>query len=310
MEQAPQIFDRDLLARRRTRAASDFASARFLHEEVGARLIERLDEIKRSFPFAVNLGAMDGHLTPQLLGQNGIERVLQLELCEELARQMQTTATNPEQARPTTTHLCQTIVADEEWLPLRPQSVDLVISNLALHWVNDLPGALAQIRMALKPDGLFMAAILGGETLFELRRCLMEAEMEATGGISPRLSPLTEVRDAGGLLQRAGLALPVVDRETITVTYADPIKLLYDLRAMGATNLTHNRPRKPLRRAVLMDALSRYRQHFTVEEGRVQATFEVIYLAGWAPHESQQKPAARGSGTHSLVEALLPKNQA
>ncbi len=290
MSDAPQIFDRQLLAQRRTRAASSFASARFLHEEVGTRLLERLSEIKRSFPLAVNLGAMDGHLTKQLIGQNGIESVVQFELCEALAQQGS-----------------NIVVADEEWLPLAPQTVNLIISNLALHWVNDLPGALAQIRMALKPDGLFMGAILGGETLFELRRCLMEAEMAATGGISPRLSPLTEVRDAGGLIQRVGLALPVVDREMITVTYADPIKLLYDLRAMGATNLTHNRPRKPLTRTVLMDALARYREHFTVEEDRVQATFEVIYLAGWAPHESQQKPSPRGSAKHSLVEALLPK---
>lgn len=287
MEQAPQIFDRTLLARRRARAVEGFVDARFLYDEVGERLIERLHEIKRSFPLAVNLGAMDGALSPQLIGHNGIEHVVELELCAAFS--------SPNNLR---------VVADEEWLPLRPQSVDLIVSNLALHWVNDLTGALAQVRMALKPDGLFMGTLLGGETLFELRRCLMEAELEATGGMAPRLSPLTELKDMGALLQRANLALPVVDRETITVTYTDPIKLLYDLRAMGATNLAHNRPRKPLRRAVLLDAMRRYRDYYTVEDGRVQATFEVLYLAGWAPHESQQKPLARGSAQHSMAAAL------
>ncbi len=189
MDQPPQIFDRQLLARRRARAAAGFAEARFLYDEVGDRLVERLGEIKRNFPVAVNLGAMDGAFTGSLVGANGIQDVIELELCPAFA------STNPKR-----------VVADEEWLPLRAQSIDLVISNLALHWVNDLPGTLAQIRMALKPDGLFMGAVLGGETLFELRRCLMEAEMEATGGISPRLSPLTELKDMGALLQRVGLA--------------------------------------------------------------------------------------------------------
>lgn len=290
MDSPPLIFDRTLLAHRRNRAAGSFANARFLHEEVGARLLERLDLLKRSFPLAVIPGAMDGYLTPQLLGRNGIERVIQFELSEALARQGQ-----------------NIVVADEEWLPLGPQSVDLIVSNLSLHWVNDLPGALAQARLALRPDGLFLASLLGGETLFELRRCLMEAEMEASGGISPRLSPLTDLRDMGGLLQRVGLALPVVDRDTLTVTYDDPVKLLYDLRAMGATNATLNRPRQPLRRAVLLDALRRYRTYYTVEDNRVQATFEVYYLAGWAPHDSQQKPLPRGSARQSLAEALTPK---
>ena len=291
MESIPQIFDRKLLAGRRGRAAGSFADARFLYDEIGQRLITRLAEIKRNFALAVNLGAMDGHLTP-LLKAHDIRDVIELELAEGLS------SPNPLRA-----------ISDEEWLPLKPQSIDLIISNLALHWVNDLPGALAQIRLALKPDGLFMGAVLGGETLFELRRCLMEAEMAALGGISPRLSPLTELRDMGALLQRAGLALPVVDRETITVTYADPIKLLYDLRAMGATNATHNRPRTPMRRTVLLDALRRYRDCFMVEDNRVQATFEVFYLSGWAPHESQQKPLPRGSAQHSLSDALKPLHQ-
>lgn len=290
MNEAPQIFDRHLLARRRSRAAERFKDARFLHEEVGARLIDRLGEINRTFPLAANLGAMDGHLTPQLMGKNGIEQVVQLELAPAFAQQ------NP-----------GIITADEEWLPLKPQSADLIVSNLALHWVNDLPGTLAQIKLALKPDGLLLASVLGGETLYELRRSFMEAELELCGGISPRLSPLADLRDMGALLQRVNLALPVVDRETITVTYTDPMKLLHDLRAMGATNVTHNRPRKPLRRAVLARMCDKYRELFTVEDGRVQATFEVFYLAAWAPHDSQQKPLPRGSAQHSLAQALTPK---
>lgn len=296
MSEAPQIFDRQLLARRRDRAAGDFAGSRFLHEEVGQRLLERLDAIKREFPLAVNLGAMDGHLTPHLLGRNGVKNVIQLELSEAMAREGARQGSG-------------VIVADEEWLPLKPQSCDLIVSSLALHWINDLPGALAQVRLALKPDGLFLAAVAGGQTLFELRQCLMEAELAATGGVAPRLSPLTELRDMGALLQRAGLALPVADREVITVTYSEPMKLLHDLRAMGAANLTHNRPRTPLRRAVLLDALARYRNNFTVGNGRVQATFEIFYLTGWAPHDSQQKPLPRGSAQHSLAAALKSLGQ-
>lgn len=284
------IFDRQLLRQRRNAAARDFAGSRFLHEEVGERLLERLSEIKRNFPTIINWGAMDGHLTPQLEKLPGAERVIQLEPAGAMLKGAAGLR----------------VVADEEWLPLAPASCNLIVSNLTLHWVNDLPGALIQARHALSPDGLFMASLLGGDTLYELRHSLLKAEAEITGRMAARLSPLTEVRDAGGLLQRAGLALPVVDRERITVTYGNPLRLLQDLKAMGARNTLLQR--HPLRRDVLLRAIELYQQDYMVEQGRVQATFEVLFMAGWAPHDSQQKPLRPGSAEHSLATALKPGN--
>jgi SAM-dependent methyltransferase len=284
------VFDRTLLRQRRNRCASHYAQANYLFTAAGERLTDRLEDIRRHFPVGVNLGCHDGALTPQLQQRAGTEHVFQLELSPVLAQLAQ--ANGP------------VAVADEEFLPIAPQSVNLVISNLALHWVNDLPGALIQIRQALKPDGLFLAALLGGDTLFELRRCLMEAELELCGGISPRLSPLTDIRDAGGLLQRAGFGLPAVDRDTLTVSYQNPLQLLKDLRAMGATNVSLNRPRTPLRRAVLLRTLQRYQDLFAESDGRVRATFEILFLTGWAPHESQQQPLKPGSAQTRLASAL------
>ncbi len=285
-----EVFDRFLLRQRRARAAAGFAAHRFLFDEVEDRLCDRLADVKRRFPLAVNLGAHDGGLTSKLSGLNGIETVLQLELSAALA--LRAASFGP------------VVVAEAECLPLAPASTDLMISALDLHWVNDLPGALLQIRQALKPDGLFLAALIGGETLGELGRCLMDAELELTGGASPRLSPFADVRDLGGLLQRAGFALPVVDRDRITVTYADPLKLLYDLRGMGATNVTKLRTKKPLRRAVLLRALQLYRENYAEADGRVPASFEIIYLSGWAPHASQPQALKPGSATHSLETVL------
>lgn len=290
MRAMQDVFDRRLLRARRNRAGPHFAASRFLFEAAGERLLDRLADIRRTFPITINLGCHDGHLTAGLRGRAGIERIIQLELSDQLAAQAAKHGA--------------VAVADEEFLPLAPQSVNLIISNLALHWVNDLPGALLQARSALKPDGLFLAALFGGDTLFELRRCLMEAELELCGGVAPRLSPLAEVRDAGGLLQRAGFALPAVDRDVITVSYQSPLQLLQDLRLMGATNATHNRPRTPLRRAVLMNALERYQRLFSEADGRVSATFEILFLTGWAPHESQQKALKPGSAQTRLADAL------
>jgi len=284
------VFDRPLLRRRRDRAAADYAQFRFLLDEVGARLCERLQDIRRQFPQAIVLGAGDGTLARTLTGHYGIEHLIQLELSNTLATQAQTAG--------------PVAVADEEFLPIKAASANLIISNLVLHWVNDLPGALLQIRHALQPDGLFVASVLGGDTLIELRRCLMEAEIELCGGAAPRLSPLTEIRDVGGLLQRAGFTLPAADRETITVTYSDPLRLLYDLRGMGATNALLARTRTPLRRGVLGLALHKYRTLYADTDGRVPASFEVITMTGWAAHESQQQPLRRGSATTRLADAL------
>jgi SAM-dependent methyltransferase len=197
------------------------------------------------------------------------------------------------------------LASDEELLPFKEQSLDLVISNLSLHWINDLPGALSQICRALKQDGLFLATMLGGETLKELREALMEAEIEIEGGLSPRLSPFAGIKDAGNLLGRAGFALPVADTETITVSYKDPIKLMSDLRGMGEANANAQRKTTFSRRATMMRAIEIYVEKFTNEEGLIPATFEIIYLTAWAPDESQQKPLQPGSGQLSLGDVFV-----
>jgi SAM-dependent methyltransferase len=198
----------------------------------------------------------------------------------------------------------EALVADEERLPFAPESFDLVLSNLSLHWVNDLPGCLLQIRRILKPDGLFLASMLGGESLVELREALLEAELATSGGASPRVSPFAEIADAAGLLQRAGFALPVTDLDSFTVRYATPFALLGDLRAMGATNILLARRRTPLRRATLMRMAEIYAERFADPDGRVRATVELVWVSGWAPHESQQKPLKPGSAKARLADAL------
>lgn len=195
-------------------------------------------------------------------------------------------------------------IPDNETLAAEPQSHDLVISNLCLHWTNDLPGMLMQIRQALKPDGFFLGAIFGGETLKELRAALSAAELSVRGGMSPRVSPFASLYDMAGLLQRAGFALPVADHETITVSYPDIYKLMHDLRGMGETNALTRRSNLPLTRKIVAEAQAHYQQRFGETDGRLPATFEIIFLAGWSPHESQQKPLKRGSAEHSLAGIL------
>ena len=201
-------------------------------------------------------------------------------------------------------NLCAAACADEELLPFAAHSLDLVISNLSLHWVNDLPGALAQIRAALRPNGLLLATLFGSETLKELRSALLDAEVEITGGAAPRVSPFTDVRDAGNLLTRAGFALPVVDTETVTVTYSDMFKLMADLRAMGEANTVLERPRVPTRRDVLLRAAALYADRFADDRGRLNATFQIITMTAWAPHASQQKPLRPGTASARLADAL------
>jgi NADH dehydrogenase [ubiquinone] 1 alpha subcomplex assembly factor 5 len=196
------------------------------------------------------------------------------------------------------------VAADPEFLPFRQASFDLIASVMALHWTADLPGVLVQLRQALKPDGLLLAAMLGGQTLVELRTALFEAELAEEGGVSPRVSPAIELGDAAALLQRAGFAMPVADSEMITVTYPDALALMRDLRAMGETNALAARRRNPMRRATLARAAAIYAERFSDKDGRIRASFEILFLAGWAPHPSQPQPLPRGSATHSLAEAL------
>jgi SAM-dependent methyltransferase len=285
------IFDRSLLFQRRDRAAASFSGHTFLLERVTGDIVERLGAVRRTFPVALNLGAYNGLLGRRLRSVAGIELVIDAEPSARLLE------------------LCgrPKVRADEEALPFREGSLDLVVSGLALHFVNDLPGTLVQIRRALKPDGLLLATLLGGATLHELRTALLAAEGEIEGGASPRVAPFADVRDLGSLLQRAHFALPVVDSETVTVTYPDPLRLMHELRAMGASNVLHARRRLPLRRRTLQRALEIYADRFGLGSGRVPATFEFITLTGWAPHESQQKPLQPGSAKARLADALGTK---
>lgn len=196
------------------------------------------------------------------------------------------------------------VVADEEWLPYAPASFDLIVSSLSLHWVNDLPGALVQIRRALKPDGLFIGALFGRATLGELREVLVEAELAECGGAGPRVSPFVDVRDAGGLLQRAGFALPVVDTDTITVSYTSALDLMRDVRGMGESNAVAERRRNFTRRSTLLRAAAIYADRYADEEHRIPATFQIVTLTGWAPHEAQPRPLRPGSAARRLSEAL------
>ena len=196
------------------------------------------------------------------------------------------------------------MAADEEALPFADASLDLVVSALALQFVNDLPGTLIQIKRALKADGLLLAAMIGGDSLSELREAFAEAESEIEGGISPRVSSFADIRDLGALLQRAGFALPVIDSDRVTVRYDNPLALMHDLRAMGATNILTERRRTPLKRATLQKMLEIYARRFADADGRLRATFEIVWLTGWAPHENQQKPLKPGAASRRLADAL------
>lgn len=286
-----RIFDRALVRKRRDRAAPNFANHDFLVREMAERLADRLLDVTRQFPLALDLGCHTGEMADTLAGRGGIETLVQADLSPRMADRAAANG-NP------------TIAADEEWLPFADNSFDLVISNLSLHWVNDLPGTLVQIRRILKPDGLFLAAMLGGETLKELRKALMHAEVAEEGGLSPRVSPFADVRDLGRLLQRAGFSLPVADGDTIAVRYADPMRLMADLRGMGETNAVAEQRKGLTRRATMLHALSKYADLFTGADGRMPATFQVLTMTAWKPHPSQQQPLKPGSGVVSLVEAL------
>ena len=284
------VFDRRLVRQNRDRAASGLGAHDFLFREVGERLADRLDDVTRRFPRALDLGCHAGELAATLRGRGGIEMLVQCDLSPAMARRAATNG-NP------------TLAANEELLPFAPESFDLVISNLSLHWVNDLPGCLVQIRQCLKPDGLFLATMLGGDTLAELRQALMEAELATTGGVSPRVSPFADLRDAGSLLQRAGFALPVVDGDRLTATYPDILALMRDLRGMGETNAVQARPRRFARRTLFAHADHLYRRT-AASDGRLPATFQILTMTAWAPDAAQQQALPRGSARTRLADAL------
>src|SRR5689334_20954900 len=286
MSSGSDIFDRRLLRLRRRRAGRS-TPATFLLDRVAADLDERLSAVLRKFDVAVDLGTPSDAVRRVLAANKNIGTVIVAGL---------DSADN---------HL--RVTADEEALPFAAGSLDLVVSALTLQFINDLPGTLIQIRRALKPDGLFLAALLGGETLGELRQAFAAAESEVEGGVSPRVAPFADVREMGALLQRAGFALPVTDVERLTVRYSSPFILMGELRRMGATNALAERRRTPLRRATLHRMAEIYAQRFADPDGKIRATFEVIWLSGWAPHESQQKPLRPGSARRRLADALGTK---
>ncbi|MBL4756281.1 MAG: methyltransferase domain-containing protein [Rhizobiales bacterium] len=288
MTQIPEIFDRALLRARRQRVAGEATNGDFLHDRIGRELAERVADISRQFEVAVDLGTHTGKLAMALENAPNVGHVITSDGCRNYLKNK--SGLN--------------VVADEEWLPFRAGCLDLIASNLQLQWANDLPGVFAQANQALKPDGLFMASMFGAGTLPELQASLLDAELDITGGASPRIVPLPDVREIGALLQRAGFALPVVDKDIIKVRYASPFDLMRDLRLMGVTNVATERSRKFLRRDVLLKAMEIYMERFAEPDGRIPATFSIIYLSGWHPHESQQKPLAPGSAKTRLADAL------
>jgi SAM-dependent methyltransferase len=286
MSSSPTIFDRRLLRRRQQRALA-LGPATFLIDRVAEELAERVSAVLRRFEHAVDLGTPTDAVVRALTASGKVATII---------------TAAPDAARRAACAL--RVAADEEALPFGDGSLDLVVSALALQLVNDLPGALIQIRRALKADGLLLAALIGGESLSELREAFAQAESEIEGGISPRVAPFADLREFGTLLQRAGFALPVVDSDRLTVRYRSVLALMQDLRRMGATNVLVERRRVPLKRATLARMAEIYAQRFADADGRLRASFEIVWLSGWTPHESQQKPLKPGSAVRRLADAL------
>lgn len=291
------IFDRQLKRNQRDRAAWLMPQTDPLLHTVAHNLLDRLQDCKKTFPSALCLGGSLQAVTRSIRCHGGIEKLIVMDASHDMVQRCKNDyhASNNENIETTF------VVGDEEFLPIKESSVDLVISCLGLHWTNDLPGAMIQSMLALKPDGLFLAAILGGETLKELRIACTIAQMEREGGISPRISPLAQVRDAGNLLTRAGFNLPGVDVDEYTVKYPSALELIEHLRAMGETNAL-SQMNAMLKRDTALATAAIYDSMFASEDGTVPATFQVIYMTGWKEHSSQQKPKRRGSATVSFKD--------
>jgi SAM-dependent methyltransferase len=290
-----KVFDRRLHARRRTRAAAGYGAHSFLKQAAAEDIVLRLSAINRKFDRVLDLGAHDGTLSralksdPALAGRVG---------------DVFSTDLSPAFVKPP-----MGVVADEEALPFADGAFDLVVSALSLHWVNDLPGVLVQIRRALKPDGLFIGVVLGGRTLTELRQSLLAAEEEIRSGAANRISPFMDVIDGAGLLQRTGFAMPVADNDTRLVRYANPLRLLDDIRGMGETSAPASRDAPRLTRSILARAMEIFAQRFSDPDGRIRATFEFVAMSGWAPAPDQPKAKRPGSATMRLADALGVKEQ-
>ena len=284
------IFERDLIAKRRMRAKTNFPKHDFLFRWSKEQLSERLLDVTRNFPDVLQLGSRGSFVRREQLKLG--ENIITCDLCPVPVGDV----TLPDDYT--------YVQSSEEFLPIAPQSMDLVVSNLNLHSVNDLPGALLQIRKALKDDGLFLASMLGGETLYELREAMAVTEMDMFGSPTPRVFPFADKPQMGGLLTRCGFALPVIDSDIITVTYDNIFKLMEDVRGMGESNSIVKRSKQTPGKEFFMRLAEYYQDRYSDEDGRIKASFEVIFLLGWAPDESQQKPLAPGSAKNSLAEAL------
>ena len=280
MTNAPLIFDRKTIRQNRNRIAPDFKNHNFLFEWSQKQIEGRLNDIKRTYSNALQIGARNDVLN---LKTYGIQNQSVMDIAQEFT---------PD------------IIADEEFIPFAQNTFDLVSSNLNLHSTNDLPGALSQIKYALKPDGLFIASIFGGETLYELRQVMQKVEMEMYNGVSPRIFPFADLPQMGALMQRAQFNLPVIDSEKITVTYENIFKLFKDLKLMGESNSIIERRKNFTPRGFFMKVAEEYQKSFSEPDGRIVATFEIIFLLGWKPHESQQKPLKPGSAKNRLADAL------
>ena len=270
------IFDRQILKQKRNRCASHFNNHGFIFEFGHKQIEDRLNIVKRNFSNILQIGNRG----------NKIKNAF-------------TTDASPKHS--------PNIIIDEEFLPFVKDSLDLIISNLNLHSTNDLPGVLAQIQHALKPDGLFIASLFGGETLYELRQVMNAVEIKHYGGITPRIFPFADLQQMGALMQRTGFNLPVIDSEKITVTYENPFKLFHDLRYMGESNIILERRKTFTPRSFFMDVAEEYHKKFSEDDGRIVATFEIIFILGWKPHDSQQKPLRPGSAENRLADALKTK---
>jgi SAM-dependent methyltransferase len=285
----PVIFDRDLLRRRRARAAALKGTTRptYLLDRVADDLLERIAIVRRPLSVAALIGSHTHDLAGAMRAAGRFTTLIEADTTFAHARANSST-----------------LIADPEALPFAAGALDLIVSPLVLQFANDLPGALVQMCRALRPDGLLLAALVGGESLFELRHAFAEAEAEIEGGASPRVAPFVDTRDLGGLLQRAGFALPVVDSDRVTVAYLHPLALMHDLRAMGATNVMVERRRTPLRRATLLRTCALYAERYARPDGKIIATFEILTATAWAPDASQPKPLAPGSATTRLADVL------
>jgi len=286
----PRIFDMHAQRRNRDRAASGFRMFDFLKREAALRIADRLELVRRDFPLCLDFGSHDGLLTSEIVATGKIGRVIQADPSSVFAA-----------------HALQSgpaVAVEYDRLPFGAAKFDAVFSCLMLHWIDDLPGVMAQFRRLLKPDGLCLVSLLGGTTLTELRAALLEAETELYGGAGPRTAPMADIRDVGGLLGRAGLALPVADADRLTIDYPDMFRLMADLRGMGETNALLGRQRHPSARRLFLRAAEIYHDRFARSDGRIPASFEIITLTGWAPHESQQQPLRPGSAAHRLAEEL------